>query len=152
MPVLSLEETLGIVQQSKIRRMRKSFAMRTIQLSAPQKFSVVDTSGTSDVLSVIIHGASPQGETVLRSQLISLIHGRNALMGNNVPYMSVQCSKWRPQRPHRPAKFIRDGDISRIYGDIFKNRMSKSDCKYTYILILNRISIRQYMHKLYKAT
>jgi len=37
-------------------------------------------------------------------------------------------------------------------GDIFKNRMSKSDWKYTYILILNRISIRQYMHKLYKAT
>ena len=37
-------------------------------------------------------------------------------------------------------------------GDIFKNRMSKSDRKYTYILVLNRISIRQYMHKLYKAT
>ena len=37
-------------------------------------------------------------------------------------------------------------------GDNFKNRMSKSDCKYTYILILNRISIRQHMHKLYKAT
>ena len=36
--------------------------------------------------------------------------------------------------------------------DIFKNRMSKSDCKYTYLLVLNRISIRQYMHKLYKST
>ena len=37
-------------------------------------------------------------------------------------------------------------------GDIFKNRMSKSDCKYTHLLVLNRISIRQYMYKLYKST
>jgi len=38
-------------------------------------------------------------------------------------------------------------------GDIFKNRMSKSDCNiYTYLLVLNHISIRQYMHKLYKST
>ena len=65
------------------------------------------------------------------------------------PRSIKQFSKWRPQRLHRSEKFIEDGDISGIF---FKNRMSKSDFKYTYLLVLNHISIRQYMHKLYKST
>ena len=29
-----------------------------------------------------------------------------------------QCSKWRPQRLHRPGKFIGDGDISGTFSKI----------------------------------
>jgi len=36
-----------------------------------------------------------------------------------------QCSKWRPQRLHRPEKFIGDGDISGTYRGYFQ----KSDVK-----------------------
>jgi len=74
------------------------------------------------------NGSFNSNHVALKSQLAhyqTLSHMHKPKQFSLIMYAQTQYSKWRPQRLHRPGKFIGDGDISRKYRGDFQ----KSDVK-----------------------